>query len=175
MALNILHKIDELILRLKQRDVAALDMLYDSYAPSLYTIIIQIVRDGEIANTVLEKVFLDIWNNIELYDPINERLFTWMFKIARNAAINEIKAENDGKILQQEEDITSGKIESLEIDNYGLKRVIMELKNEHKILLDLCYYKGYTYEEIAAALHIPVETVNKKLRVAILELRALLV
>lgn len=171
---NIPFKSEELIEQLKQKNSAAVNTIFDEYAPALYTVILQIIRNEELSNTVLEKVFSEIVNEIERYDVNKESLFIWMYKIARNTAIDVIRSKNHPGMFEGEEKKTSQRIASLEIDNYGLKKVIMKLKDEQRILLELCYYKGYTYEEIAEALNIPVETVNKKLRMAVLDLRAAL-
>ena len=165
---------NELIALLKQNNIEAYTMLYDKYAPALYTVVLQIVRDDEIAKNVFEKAFLDIKDKIGTYDASRERLFIWMFKIVRNAAINVIRSKDDPQIFEQEAKKTFEKIADLEIDNYGLRKIVMKLKIEQSLLLDLCYYKGYNYAEIAEALNIPVETVNQKLRMAVLELKAAL-
>ncbi len=174
--LNIPYKEDELIALLRQKSLETFSGLYDKYAPALYTVVLQIVREEEIANTVLQKVFLDIFYNINNYDPVKEKLFTWMFKMARNAAIDLIKLKNSEPSLHQSAATTKllHEAANLEMDNYGLKKVIKKLKEEHKVLVDLCYYKGFTHDEIALALNIPVETVQPKLRMALLELKTLL-
>ncbi len=175
MDLNTPYKEDGLIALLKNKDLEAFSHLYDKYAPALYTVVLQIVREEEIANELLQKVFLDILYNINNYNPARETLFIWMFKMARNAAIDLIKLKNSpapgqsaatAKLLHE--------AANLEMDNFGLKKVIKKLKEEHKVLVDLCYYKGFTYDEIAVALNIPVETVQPKLRMALLELKTLL-
>jgi len=123
---------------------------------------------------VLENAFLHILRGIEGYNPDKERLTIWMYKIARNAAINFVRFNNYISTLENQQKKSSERIANLEIDNYGLKKVIMKLKAEQKILLSLCYFKGYTYDEIAEALNIPVETVGTKLRAALLDLKAAL-
>jgi len=75
-------------------------------------------------------------------------------------------------MLQEDAKKSSERIDNLEIDNYGLKKLIMKLKDDQRILLELCYFKGYSYGEISGALNIPVENVNKKIREAVMYLRA---
>lgn len=175
MNLNTTYEPDELVARLKQGSASAINQLYDKYAPALYTVILQIVRDEEFADSVLQNTFKDVIDNIGAYDSHRERLLIWLFKIARNAAIAVVRSANevDGLVKQAEQ--TAEKIAGLEIDNYGLKKLITKLKDDQRILLDLCYYKGCTYDEIAKTLDIPVETVSKKLKMAVLELRAALI
>ncbi len=176
MDLNITYKEEELIGLLKEKNLQAVSDLYDKYAPALYTVVLQIVRDEEIANNVLEKVFADILNKIDNYDAAKERLFIWMFKIARNLSIEMIKSQNKQQLLKHTSitDKMLHKMAIVEMDNYGLKKVIKNMKDEHKILVDLCYYRGFTHDEIAKTLNIPIDTVQPELRMALLELRTLL-
>jgi RNA polymerase sigma factor (sigma-70 family) len=60
------------------------------------------------------------------------------------------------------------------IDDFGLKKVIQKLKEEQRLLIDLSYYQGYTHEQIAKALNIPLGTVKTRLRSALTQLRNLL-
>ena len=79
---------------LKSRDSKAFGYLYDNYSASLYTIIAQLVDDMEVANDVLQEVFINIWRKIESYDPVKGRLFTWMLNIARNASIDTLRSKS---------------------------------------------------------------------------------
>ena len=73
---------EELITRLGKRDPLALDYLYDHYAGALYSIVLRIVRNEDVAEEVLQDVFLKIWDRVSTYDSSKGRLFTWMLNIA---------------------------------------------------------------------------------------------
>ena len=60
------------------------------------------------------------------------------------------------------------------ITDVGLRKVIGKLKEEQRTLLDLSYFKGYTHEEIAKAMNIPLGTVKTRIRSALTQLRALI-
>ncbi len=79
---------------LKSRDDKAFGYLYDNYSGSLFTIVSQIVNDMELANDVLQEVFINIWRKIETYDSSKGRLFTWMLNIARNASIDTLRSKS---------------------------------------------------------------------------------
>jgi RNA polymerase sigma-70 factor (ECF subfamily) len=59
-------------------------------------------------------------------------------------------------------------------DDFGLKKQLQKLKDEQRLLVDLSYYQGYTHEQIAKALNIPLGTVKTRLRSALSQLRTLL-
>ncbi|HEX8460116.1 MAG TPA: sigma factor, partial [Segetibacter sp.] len=80
---GITYQESELVTLLKQRDESAFNYLYDHYSGSLYSIILNIVPDRELANDLLQEIFVKIWRQIETYDSSKGRLFTWMLNIAR--------------------------------------------------------------------------------------------
>lgn len=167
----------ELVSLLKSRDSKAFSYLYDNYSGSLYTVIAQIIDDIEVANDVLQEVFINIWRKIESYDPMKGRLFTWMLNIARNASIDTIRSKSyqnslkNLSIAEHSETGTGNQTELANIDNIGFRKVLERLKKEHRVLIDLAYFKGYTHEEIAHIEDIPLGTVKTRIRNALLQLR----
>lgn len=167
----------ELVTLLKDRDSKAFGYLYDHYSDALNTIILQIVNDTELANDILQEVFINIWRRIESYDPFKGRLFTWMLNIARNASIDTLRSkgyQNSRKnraIPDNVDDLRYGPTAELNIDSIGLKKTLEKLREEHRILIELAYFKGYTHEEIAEIEAIPLGTVKTRIRTALIQLR----
>jgi RNA polymerase sigma-70 factor (ECF subfamily) len=168
---------EELVSQLKQKDEQAFSHLYDSYAGALYGLVRQIVPDKELSNDVLQEVFVNIWRKIDSYDSSKGRLFTWMLNIARNASIDKIRSRNYQENLLKapidENDIAHPVVRQ-GIDDYGLKKLIFKLKDEQRMLIDLSYYQGFTHDQIARALNIPLGTVKTRLRTALMQLRTML-
>ena len=165
------------MLALKRRDNLAFSTLYDNYAGALYSIIKQIVTDNaELANDVLQEVFINIYRKIDTYDQTKGRLFTWMLNIARNASIDMLRSksyQNSQKNQEFPDNVYKGTNQStqLNVDNIGLKKVLEKLKPEHRVLMELAYFKGFTHEEIAEMMNIPLGTVKTRIRNALLQLR----
>jgi RNA polymerase sigma factor (sigma-70 family) len=167
----------ELVEKLKSQDNQAFSYLYDNYSGALYGIVKQIVGDAELSNDVLQEVFVNIWRKIDSYDPGKGRLFTWMLNIARNASIDKTRSKNFQQAQKQvplSESEISHPVVRPGIDDYGLKKVINKLKGEQRMLIDLSYYQGYTHDQIAKALNIPLGTVKTRLRAALSQLRNLM-
>ncbi len=167
----------ELVSLLKQKDNQAFSYLYDNYAGALYGVVKQIVTDVEIGSDVLQEVFVSIWRKIDTYDASKGRLFTWMLNIARNAAIDKTRSKNYQQVLRQQpidDNELSHPVIRPGYDDYGLKRVLLKLKDEQRLLVDLSYYQGFTHEQIAKALNIPLGTVKTRLRTALTQLRTML-
>ena len=168
----------ELVLALKRRDNQAFSTLYDNYAGALYSIIKQIITDNAaLAGDVLQEVFINIYRKIDTYDQTKGRLFTWMLNIARNASIDALRSksyQNSQKNQSLPDNVykvTANQSIQLNIDNIGLKKVLEKLKPEHRVLVELAYFKGFTHEEIAEMMSIPLGTVKTRIRNALLQLR----
>ena len=165
---------------MRNRDNKAYAYLYDNYASALYSIIQQIVSDGELANDVLQEVFVNIWRRIEQYDATKGRLFTWMMNIARNASIDTLRSrsyQNSRKNQSIQENVDTIRVTDViqpGVDTIGLRKVLEKLKEEQRILIELAYFKGYTHEEIAELEKIPLGTVKTRIRNALIQLRGLL-
>lgn len=162
---------------LKQRDNQAYSYLYDNYSGALYSIIKQIIQDADLANDVMQEVFINIWRKIESYDASKGRLFTWMLNIARNASIDTIRSKGFQNAQKNQElsnnvDINvSNQVIIPDTDYIGLRKTLENLRDEHRILIELAYFKGYTHEEIAKMEGIPLGTVKTRIRNALLQLR----
>ena len=168
----------ELVLALKERNDQAFSFLYDHYAGALYSIIKQIVTDNpELANDVLQEVFINIWRKIDTYDQTKGRLFTWMLNIARNASIDMLRSkgyQNSQKNQELPDNVYKGAANQAilqNVDSIGLKKMLEKLRPESRVLVELAYFKGFTHEEIAEIAAIPLGTVKTRIRNALLQLR----
>ena len=170
----------ELVSLLKNRDNKAFGYLYDHYSGALYSIILQILNDTELANDVLQDVFINIWRKIESYDSTKGRLFTWMLNVARNASIDTLRSktyQNDRKnqpMDNQAEETLVTLVTQVNVDNIGFSKVLKQLREEQRQLIDLAYFKGYTHEEIAEMENLPLGTVKTRIRTALMQLRGFL-
>jgi len=164
---------EALIAALKRRDQSALQVLYDQYSGALYGVIVRIVQSTEIAEDVLQEVFIKIWNNVSSYDSSRGRLFTWMLNIARNASLDKIKSREYKDIKRNRSidfvvDEVDGQLSEPEKSDYiGLRDLLDELKPDQRDILNLIYFQGYTQSEVAQELQIPLGTVKTRLRIAI--------
>ncbi|MDP4211597.1 MAG: sigma-70 family RNA polymerase sigma factor [Bacteroidota bacterium] len=165
----------ELIAALKDRDNEAFQYLYDHYSGSLYSIILQIVQDTTLANDVLQDVFVNVWRRIETYDPTKGRLFTWLLNISRNASIDLLRSKDYVNSRKNREltDSVYGidQVTQTGTDSIGLSKFLAKLRPDHRVLIELAYFKGYTHEEIAHIEDIPLGTVKTRIRTALLQLR----
>ena len=166
----------ELVALLQQRDNKAFSYLYDNYAAALNSVIFPIVNNKETANDILQEVFVNVWRKIEFYDASKGRLFTWLLNIARNVAIDKIRSKgfrNSQSTTNISENIDII-VAQTNVDHIGLKKVLTKLKDEYRTLIDLSYFQGFTHDEIAKALNIPLGTVKTRIRTALIQLKTML-
>ncbi len=163
---------------LKQREQSAFSYLYDHYSGALYSIILNIVPDKDLASDVLQEVFIKIWKQIESYDTIKGRLFTWMLNVARNASIDAVRSKGYQKSHQNRE-LTenvyfAGGSTETNTDKIGLKKMVNSLKEDYKVLIILSYFEGFTQDEISKMLGIPLGTVKTRMRSALSQLKQII-
>ena len=169
----------ELVVLLKEQNNDAFNYLYDHYSGALFTIINQIVSDKDTASDVLQEIFVNIWRKIGTYDETKGRLFTWMLNIARNAAIDKVRSKGY-RDNQRTHPIAEGENAGMAmssnpvVNDVGLKKVLTTLNEEYRKLIDLSYFQGFTHEEIAKMLGIPLGTVKTRIRTAISQLRTMI-
>jgi RNA polymerase sigma factor (sigma-70 family) len=166
-----------LVARIKERDKAALEYLYDKYSGALFGVIKRIITKEEVAEEILQDVFIKIWDRMGSYDASKGRLFTWMLNIARNQAIDKTRSKeisNESKTAGLENLV--GRIDRKEfveqvVDAIGLREGLSQLPDDQKLVVEYLYLKGYTQSELAEELHIPLGTIKTRLRLGMIQLR----
>lgn len=156
-----------LVVRLKNRDTTALDYLYDHYSRALYGIIYRTTHDEDIAQETLQDVFLKIWEQIDQYDASKGTLFTWMYRIARNKAI-DARRSKEFKQREKSDDV-EGFVHLFEPsenkeDYIGLQQVLQQIGEQCKKLIQLNFFMGYSHAEISDQENVPLGTVKTRLR-----------
>lgn len=168
---------EELISKLKNQDTIAIQALYDMYSGALFGVISRMIQQTEVAEDVLQEVFIKIWNSAGSYDRSKGRLFTWMINIARNSAIDKLRSKDfrdSNKNLELENNVSAvdGENEIIfNADLVGIKQMVTLLKPEFSEVLDMVYFKGYTHVEAAKELNLPLGTIKTRIRMAVMELR----
>ena len=104
-----------------------------------------------------------------------------MLNIARNAAIDKIRSrpyQDSRKNQPLTENVDTGGLElhavNPSVNDVGLKKVVNRLKEDQRTLIDLSYFQGFTHEEIAKMLSIPLGTVKTRIRSALTQLRTMI-
>jgi len=168
----------------------ALEELYDRYSPLLYTIIKKIATDLETTDRILIEVFVIIWRKISKLDFTRGNVYPWLVTLTRNKAVDSLRRERSaGQTVQLYDDEYEDyfilpsfepKMDVLDFKTAFTLKPKMEkslgkLTDTQKYVLHLAYYEGYSIDEIADKLNVPLGTVRSKIMTALQSLRDFLV
>ena len=176
----------ELMRRVAGRDGEALAMLYDRYAPRVYGLCLRILTESQLAEDILQEVFVRVWERASLFESSRGSVAAWVMGITRNSCIDQLRrmqarpvaAEPNGAsdALPFEESLASegSDVPGLAARNERarlVRRALAELTPDQQRVIELSYFKGYTRREIARQLNWPEGTVHTRARLALQKLR----
>lgn len=172
-----------LVRRLQNHEQRAFAELYDRFAPALWNIARRIVCDDALAEDVLQEAFVKAYQQIDSYHAERGRLFTWLLNITRNRAIDVRRRSKSSKGLHYTDEHVLAYLHANSPNGHAqpaepklsnqptIEYFLLELPNEQHELLKLVYYCGYTHQEAAQALNLPLGTVKSRIRLALAKLR----
>jgi RNA polymerase sigma-70 factor (ECF subfamily) len=155
----------------------ALRQLYATYRPRLWRFISQqTYGNSELTNTVLQDVFLAVWRTAGSYRG-DATIATWLFRIARNIASNARRgAAGDQRLAHRaaervDDDDADAALEQASpeqeiVDRLTLAEVFGRLSPKYRVVVELVFAQGFTYEETAEILDVPLGTVKSRLNAA---------
>ena len=158
---------DFIIKGMKAKEESSLSLLVNYYGRALMAIATGIV-DGrsEIAEEVVQKSYLKIWNNIDLYDPTKSTLYTWMARITRNTALDERKLKSFSA-FQKTKPIDSTVpyyTHTNQSDSIDVKNLLKGIDEKYAFVLSKIYIEGHTHMSVAEEFSIPLGTVKTRLQ-----------
>lgn len=173
----------ELIAQYRNGSVVAFDLLVDRYYSKVYTTIFLIVKDREIAEDLLQDVFVKVVHTIQV-DKYNEegKFQPWLMRIAHNLAIDHFRKSKRYPIIRMEdgsnvfnslsfaeEAVDTKQVKEDEIEL--LKRLIEELPEAQKQVLIMRHYMDMSFREIADQTGVSINTALGRMRYALIHLR----
>jgi RNA polymerase sigma-70 factor (ECF subfamily) len=162
---------------LKTRSREAFSELYNKYSGALFGIICKIVQNKAVCEELLQDVFLKIWKNIDKYDSSKGSLFVWMLNIARNTSIDHLRSTEHKMQMHtqqpQQDTLAVPVTMQNKAENEEVRGLAFKPEHKYKQVIDLLYFGGYTQEEVAQILQIPLDTVKTRGRAGLQQLRTL--
>lgn len=156
--------------------------LYNKYCGALYGIILKLVKRTDVADDLLQDTFVKIWKHIDSFDSSRGTLYTWMLNIARNQAVDYLRsATHQKELLQVEIDLFSHCTDSIgnitsnscAIEFRDFKNKALQLNPKYTEVIDLIYFYGWTQEQTAEILKLPLGTIKTRARKALSLLKML--
>ncbi len=171
------QQIEELIAEVVLHNHRAYQQLYELCSAKLFGICLRILKDRTEAEDALQEVFVNIWKKSSSYETSKARAITWMSAIARNHSIDRLRARrpfeesiDDNHVL---EDNTPGP--EAVVSSFAVYKEIHEclsaLENKHSEAVKLTYLNGWTYQQTADELKVPLNTIKTWIRRSLIALR----
>ena len=159
-------------------DQAAFERLYDATRAKLYGVLLRILGRPEMADDVMQETYLKVWKMAGKFDPTIASPITWMVAIARNRAIDIVRRRGDVSVEETPEalgvaDQAPPPLARREMTE-ELRRLLSclgKLDPEKQRIVLLAYYSGWSREQLAQKLDIPMNTIKTWLRRSLLEIR----
>ena len=170
-------QLEFLVSQFQKKDEKAFEKLYNMYSKSMHGVIFNIVRDHELAEEVMQDVFIKAWEKADSYNSSKGRFFTWLLNISRNAAIDKTRSKafkKSSKNLNSDyfvDIIHSSDNLGSKTDAIGIKKFVDKLADKCIKIIELLYFKGYTQKEASKELDMPIGTIKTRNRNCIQELR----
>jgi RNA polymerase sigma-70 factor, ECF subfamily len=167
-----------LLRRVSNGDRTAFASLYTATSAKLYGIIVGILKRRDLADEILQDVYLKIWQMAGDYDVAKGSPITWMAAIARNRAIDEVRRVKPVSIEDTPEamEFASSAPDAFATlqtkqDMERLLKCIDALGSERRDMVMLAYFQGASREALAEKFAKPVATVKTWLRRAVAQLK----
>ncbi|NVK33408.1 MAG: sigma-70 family RNA polymerase sigma factor [Rhodobacteraceae bacterium] len=175
--MNTSTDIEKLISRCALNDRAAFTDLYKATSSKLFGVVLRILKNKAEAEEALQEIYIKIWNNASMFASNAYSPMSWLIVIARNHAIDIVRVRKpdtvdieetfdiaDDKKTPEDEAINSS--EGGRIDN-----CLSELDVNRAQAVRQAYVEGYSYDELAAAFEVPVNTMRTWLRRSLASLK----
>ena len=179
-----LHELqdDELVQRMSEGEVEALEVLYDRYARAVFSFAVRIVRDARIAEEVLQEAFMRSWQQSGRFEHSRGNYASWLLSINNNLAIDELRKiqrrpqradmVDITDVLRREVDTTVNIEEAAEATELRgvIRRAMDQLPEAQRRAIELAYFEGLSQREIAAFLNEPLGTIKTRMRLGLKKL-----
>ena len=167
-----------------QGDRTAVETLYDRHASMILGMALRITGERAVAEDILQETFWRLWQSADTYQPVRGPFTTWLFRIARNLAMDAYRRRNvrpkditnrtdTDPILGQMPDPDMNVPEQAQSNPMAqqVRNAMKSLPGEQRQVIELAFFSGMTRQEIATATGQPVDTLHTRARLGLQKLR----
>jgi RNA polymerase sigma factor (sigma-70 family) len=168
----------ELYDQVQAKDKKALSSLYDRYEKLLYSFSYRIVKDGGLAEEVMQEVFIKLWKGKAQYSEEKGKFSSWLLTMTRHTAIDLLRKQSkepnfeldERDALHSDEASVEDQVEWKERGQI-LRTAVSKLKGDQKKIIEMFYFKGMTHKRISEEFDLPLGTVKGRIRLALKHLK----
>jgi RNA polymerase sigma-70 factor (ECF subfamily) len=171
--------ITELLVRAGTGDRDAFTALYDSVVPRVFGLARRVVRDPAQAEEVAQEVMVEVWRSCPRFDPKLGSALAWIMAITHRRAVDRVRSEQASRrraeyVGAREDTVAPDPPAEAAERAEELNRVraaLDVLTDLQRQAVQLAYFEGYTYRQVAETLQIPLGTIKTRIRDALIRLR----
>jgi RNA polymerase sigma factor (sigma-70 family) len=168
----------ELLARVSRGDEVAIELIYQRYGGACFALARRILDDVGLAEDVVQQVFLALWQG-HRFDPSRGAVSTWLLSVTHHKAVDVVRRESRRRGVSTDQAMIDIAATGPGPDDEAwrllradrTRAAIRELSAEHREVLLLAYYGGYTQREIADLTGLPLGTVKSRTLAAMNRLR----
>ena len=170
-----------LVTRLQSGDEAALGEMYDQYAGFVFGLAARVIGDRVAAEDVTQEVFLSLWEKPAQFDATKGRLRTFLGTLAHRRAVDYVRREQAKRRRANREAALAHTVPDVDemamafVAAERVREAVSELPVEQRDAIQLAYFGGRTYRQVAIELGIPEGTAKSRLRLGLNRIAEVLV
>jgi len=160
-------------------DTAAFSALYDRVTPAVFGLVRRILRNPAQSEEVTQEVMVDVWRTATRYDAGRGSAHAWILTIAHRRAVDRVRSEQAAADRTELAGIRSAEVDfdqvadtvSTRLEAEQVRRCLGALTELQRESIELAYYNGYTYPEVAQRLGAKLPTIKARMRDGLIRLR----
>jgi RNA polymerase sigma-70 factor, ECF subfamily len=169
----VVQDIAHLMERVRKRDKAAFEALYDRFGRLVYGVAIRMLADAGAAEDIVQSVFMTIWSRPEAFREGN--LGAWLARVTRNRCLDVMRSRS----LHSEDEmpadiIAQGTLDDgvfARLDGEQVREALAQLSEDQRMPIEMGFFDGITHAEIARRLGVPLGTIKTRIRTGLRRLR----
>lgn len=170
---------EDLLLAVSRGDQAAFADMFERFGGSVFGVIKRVVRDPSQSEEVTQEVMVEVWRTAARFDPDRGTAQTYILTMAHRRAIDRVRSEQASRdrtdrigVRDQSRafDEVSEAVE-LRFEHQQVREALTALTELQREAVELAYYGGHTYREVAELLDTPLGTVKTRMRDGLIRLR----
>lgn len=173
---------EDLLVAVAGGDREAFAALYDRLVSSVFAVCRRVLRDPAMAEEVSQEVLVEVWKKAARFDPDRGSAAAWVTTLAHRRAVDRVRSEQasrdrDERVSQRDHrpafDSVADEVE-VRLEHWQVRQALADLTDRQREAIELAYYQGHTYRDVAKVLGIPEGTAKSRLRDGLARLRTAL-